>query len=144
MFFKKKKKPFFFSQRRRQSKYTERGNLFSNYYSFSKKFSILFSTQHGVLTKQEIESARRTIRKHTGRKTRVYVLSPAFMPITKKPKQSRMGKGKGKIYNLISYVYPGKPLFAIRSKNLKSTRRSLYTAKIKLSVCTAVRSRSKI
>lgn len=140
----KKKQISVFSQRRRQAKYYPRGNNLKNYYCFSPKQCVLFATISGILTKQQIESARRTIRKCTGRKTRVNVLTPAYMPITKKPNQSRMGKGKGKIYNLISYVYPGKPLFSIRSRYLKSTLNALLKGRVKLPISVSVRLKTRL
>jgi len=131
----KKKQVSDFSQRRRQAKYTPKGNFLKNYYNFLPKYCILFATRHGILTKQQIESARRTIRKFTGRKTKVNVLTPSYMPITKKAKQSRMGKGKGKIYNFISYVYPGKALFSIRSRSyVKSSTYALLKSRVKLPI----------
>jgi large subunit ribosomal protein L16 len=106
----------------------------------------MFATQSGILTKQEVEAARRTIRKYTGRKTQICVFVKCCYPVTKKPKQSRMGSGKGKIANLVSHICCGKPLFGVKQKKgLRESGglryyRALVKGQTKLSLLTSVRS----
>lgn len=87
-----------------------------------------------VLSKEEIEAARRVIRKAVKKKGKVLVRSQAFFPQTRKPSETRMGKGKGKIKNYVVPVRPGKILFEIRGVTPSMAKAALLQAANKLRV----------
>jgi large subunit ribosomal protein L16 len=145
---KKKKKGVsapLFLQKKKQSKTFFRGSSYDNIFfskrpplSLSKRFGhrcvVLYATDYGRLSKEEIEAARRLIRKRVGKKVKLSVKAYAYIPVTRKPKEVRMGKGKGRISEYICYVKPGKPLFELRRASLKSSLLALEGARSKLSV----------
>jgi len=75
---------------------------------------VLYSRDYGFLSKEEVESARRVIRKKTHKKTKLFIRVYPYIPVTRKPREVRMGKGKGKIAEYGSFARPGKPIFEFR------------------------------
>src|SRR5690349_15510769 len=74
----------------------------------------LKTLEYGKLTSNEIESARRAIRKVTKKFGKVLIRVYPYLPLTKKPAEVRMGKGKGsKVRAWVSPVKPGKTLFEV-------------------------------
>jgi len=95
---------------------------------------MLTASEFAVLSKEEIEAARRVIRKAVKKRGKVLVRSQAFFPQTRKPSETRMGKGKGKIKNYIVPVRPGKVLFEIRGVTPLMAKSALLQAANKLRV----------
>ena len=79
------------------------------------------ATQPGFLTKNQIEAARkiiaRTLKKVNGRS---WVKVTRFLPLTKKSKGARMGKGKGNFFCDIAPVKSGKILFELEGLSDKT------------------------
>lgn len=67
-----------------------------------------------LLSKEEVEAARRLLKRMLKRKCEVEVLVRSFLPRTKKPSEVRMGKGKGKVSTYVSVVRPGQFFFRIK------------------------------
>lgn len=66
------------------------------------------------------------IQKHKNIKKRLYIKAYPFLPLTKKPLEVRMGKGKGKIENFCKPVFAGTILMEIRFNNKKTKKSSSF------------------
>ncbi len=71
----------------------------------------LLSEDLGWITSREIEAARRSITHYTQRGGRLWIRIFPDKPITKKPSETRMGSGKGDVYEFVAPVKPGRMLF---------------------------------
>lgn len=71
----------------------------------------------GILSPEQIEAVRKTITGRLKRKGKIWIRSYPDYPRTAKPKEVRMGRGKGNIDNWVSYIKPGRILFEVRSKD---------------------------
>jgi large subunit ribosomal protein L16 len=79
---------------------------------------LLVSTVYARLTSREIEATRRSIRRAISKAGRLSVLAYPHLPLTKKPLQVRMGKGKGsKVSDWVCPVRPGQVLFRLAVRN---------------------------
>lgn len=77
----------------------------------------LQALQHGFLTVKQIEAVRRTITSKLKRKGKVWIRAFPDYPRTAKPKEVRMGRGKGNIDHWVCYIKPGRILFEVKIKN---------------------------
>ena len=73
----------------------------------------LKSQMSGLINARQIESARRAIVKKTKRKGKLWIRIFPDLPITNKPTESRMGKGKGSVAYWVSRVGAGKTIFEL-------------------------------
>ena len=71
----------------------------------------LKATTRGRLTSRQIEAARRALTHFIKRGGRVWIRVFPDKPITKKPLEVRMGKGKGNVEYWVALVQPGKVLY---------------------------------
>nr|BBC77609.1 ribosomal protein L16 [Nitzschia sp. PL1-4] len=67
----------------------------------------------GMITARQIESARRAIARKIKRKGKVWIRIFPDLPITSKPTESRMGKGKGAVSHWVARVSGGTTLFEV-------------------------------
>lgn len=67
----------------------------------------------GIITARQIEAARRAITRKIKRKGKVWIRIFPDMPITMKPTESRMGKGKGNVSHWAARIRGGTTLFEI-------------------------------
>jgi large subunit ribosomal protein L16 len=88
------------------------------------------------LTAREIEAARRAMTHHMKRSGRVWINIFPDLPISKKPTEVRMGKGKGTPEFWACRVKPGRILFEIDGIDEASAREAMRLAAAKLSVKT--------
>ena len=65
------------------------------------------------ITARQIEAARRTITRHLKRVGRVWIRVFPDVPVSKKPAEVRMGKGKGSVELWVARVKPGRIMFEI-------------------------------
>jgi large subunit ribosomal protein L16 len=65
----------------------------------------------GFMTAQQIESARVAITRHVKRGGKIWIRVFPDKPITKKPAETRMGKGKGSTEGWVAVVKPGRILY---------------------------------
>ena len=77
----------------------------------------LQALQHGFLSVKQIEAVRRTITAKLKRKGKVWIRAFPDYPRTAKPKEVRMGRGKGAVSEWVCYVKPGRILFEIKTQN---------------------------
>lgn len=73
----------------------------------------LKSRVSGLISARQIESARRAIVKKTKRKGKLWIRIFPNLPITSKPTESRMGKGKGSVSHWVSRVGAGTTIFEL-------------------------------
>ena len=71
----------------------------------------LQATECGKMTAQQIESARIAITRHVKRGGKIWIRIFPDKPITKKPLETRMGKGKGATEAWVAIVKPGRILY---------------------------------
>ncbi len=95
----------------------------------------------GRVTARQIEAARRAITRHMKRAGRVWTRIYPDVPVTKKPTEVRMGKGKGSPEYWMCRVKPGRIVFEIDGVPAPIARRALElgAAKLPLKCRTVVR-----
>ena len=98
----------------------------------------LKSTEPERVTARQIEAARRAITRHMKRQGRVWIRIFPDVPVTAKPVEVRMGKGKGAIDYWAAKVKPGRIMFEIDGVSEEIAREALRLGAIKLPVLTRV------
>jgi len=101
----------------------------------------LQATSRGWLTAREIEAARVALTRHIKRGGRVWVRVFPDKPLTKKPAETRMGKGKGNPELWVAVIKPGRMIFEMEGVTPEVGREALRLAAHKLSIATQVRER---
>ncbi|MBU1326904.1 50S ribosomal protein L16 [Patescibacteria group bacterium] len=90
----------------------------------------------GWVTSRQIEAARRALTHSIRRGGRVWIRIFPDKPITKKPPETRMGSGKGDVYEYVAVVKPGRVLFEMSGVSPDQAKEALRLAAAKLSVRT--------
>ena len=88
------------------------------------------------VTARQIEAARRAMTRHMKRQGRVWIRIFPDLPVTSKPIEVRMGKGKGSVDFWACKVKPGRVMFEIDGVNDTVAREALRLAAMKLPVKT--------
>lgn len=88
--------------------------------------------ERGWLTNQQIESCRVSINRYFQRKGKVWIRIFPDKPVTKKPAEVRMGKGKGAVDHWVAVVRPGKVLFEVGNVSKEMAQNALRRAAAKL------------
>src|SRR5499427_95119 len=96
----------------------------------------LQAVDRGWLTAREIEAARVALTRHIKRGGRVWVRIFPDKPLTKKPAETRMGKGKGSPEVWVAVVKPGRMLFEMEGVDRPSAFAAMRLASAKLSIAT--------
>ncbi len=96
----------------------------------------LQSTTRGRLTARQIEAARRAITRHVKRGGRMWIRIFPDKPISKKPLEVRMGKGKGNPEFWVALVQPGTMIYEIEGVSEELAREAFRLASAKLPVQT--------
>ncbi len=96
----------------------------------------LQALEHGRITAREIEAARIAITRHAKRGCKVWIRIFPANPMTKRPPETRMGKGKGNPEFWVAPVKPGRVLYEMDGVTPEVARESLRLAAHKLSVRT--------
>ncbi|MBT3394029.1 MAG: 50S ribosomal protein L16 [Waddliaceae bacterium] len=92
--------------------------------------------ERGWVTTQQIEACRVAINRHFSRKGNVWVRIFPDKPITKKPAEVRMGKGKGSPSNWVAVIRPGRIMFEVGNVSIEQAREALRLASGKLGIKT--------
>jgi large subunit ribosomal protein L16 len=95
----------------------------------------------GWVTNRQIEAARIAMTRFIKRGGKVWIRLFPDKPITKKPPETRMGKGKGAPEAWVAVVRPGKVLFEMEGVTLEVATEAMRLAAMKLSVPTKFVSR---
>src|SRR6185369_4198770 len=90
------------------------------------------------LTARQIEAARRAITRHMKRAGRVWIRVFPDVPVSKKPTEVRMGKGKGTPEFWACRVKPGRIMFEVDGVNEETAREALRLGAAKLPIRTRV------
>ena len=96
----------------------------------------------GRVTARQIEAARRAMTRHSKRGGKVWIRIFPDVPITKKPVEVRMGKGKGNVEYWVAKVQPGKVLYEMEGVSEDVAREAFRLAAAKLPVLTTFVSRA--
>ena len=86
------------------------------------------------VTDRQIEAARVAINRHVKRGAKLWIRIFPHKPVTKKPAETRMGKGKGAPDHWVAVVKPGKIMFELEGVPEALARRAMELASRKLSV----------
>ena len=96
----------------------------------------LQSLEASWITNRQIEAARVAITRHVKRGGKVWIRIFPDKPITKKPAETRMGKGKGNPEEWVAVVKPGRIMFELEGVPVEIARRAMQLASFKLPVKT--------
>ena len=96
----------------------------------------LKAMQPDRITARQIEAARRAITRHIKRQGRVWIRVFPDVPVSQKPTEVRMGKGKGSPEYYACRVKPGRIIFEIDGVSEEVAREALYKASAKLPIKT--------
>jgi large subunit ribosomal protein L16 len=102
----------------------------------------LIAITSGRLTARQIEAARVSINRRVKRGGKLWIRIFPHMPITKKPAETRMGKGKGNPEFWVSEVRPGRVLFEMSGIEETAAKKALEMAAFKLPIKTIFVKRS--
>lgn len=101
----------------------------------------LQSTSRGWMTARELEAARIALTRHIKRGGRVWIRVFPDKPLTKKPAETRMGKGKGAPELWVVVIKPGRMIFEMEGVDETVAREAFRLAAHKLSISTQFRAR---
>ena len=104
----------------------------------------LQATGCGTISSKQIEAARIAMTRHVKRGGRIWIRVFPDKPITKKPAEVRMGKGKGAPEGWVAVIRPGKILYEMQGVSREMAQEALRLAAHKLSVKTRFIERSEI
>jgi large subunit ribosomal protein L16 len=90
------------------------------------------SLDRGNLTAAELEAARVAINRHLKRRGKVWMRVFPHKPVTRKPAETRMGRGKGGIEFYVAVIKPGSILFEIGGVNVTHAREAMALADAKI------------
>lgn len=96
----------------------------------------LKALEPGWLTARQIEAARRALVRYMRRRGKVWIRVFPDKPVTKKPAETRMGKGKGAVDHWVAVVKPGRIVFEISGLDESAAQEALRLAAHKLSIKT--------
>jgi large subunit ribosomal protein L16 len=96
----------------------------------------LQALEPGRLTARQIEAARVALTRHVKRGGKIWIRVFPDKPITRKPAETRMGKGKGSPEYWVAVVKPGRILFELEGVNAVLAREALELARHKLPIKT--------
>lgn len=103
----------------------------------------LQATECGRITARQIEAARIALTRYVKRTGKVWIRVFPDKPITKKPAETRMGKGKGATEGWVAVIKPGKVLYEIQGVPEDKAKEALRIASFKLPIETRFIARSE-
>ncbi len=92
----------------------------------------------GYLTSQQIEAARVAMTRHVRRGGKIWIRIFPDKPVTKKPAETRMGKGKGSPEGWVAVIKPGRMLYEMDGVVEEVAREALRLASHKLPIPTKI------
>ena len=96
----------------------------------------LKASGRGRLTARQIEAARRAMTRHIKRGGKIWIRVFPDKPITNKPLEVRMGKGKGNVEYWVALIQPGKVLYEMEGVSEELAREAFALAAAKLPIKT--------
>ena len=104
----------------------------------------LKALEAGWITDRQIEAARIAMTRHVKRGGKIWIRMFPDKPITKKPAETRMGKGKGAPEQWVAVIRPGKIMFEMEGVPLETAAEAMRLAAMKLPVRTKLISREEM
>ena len=104
----------------------------------------LVASDRGRITARQIEAARRAMTRHIKRGGNIWIRIFPDKPITKKPLEVRMGKGKGNVEYWVAQIQPGRVLYEMSGVEESLAQEAFKLAAAKLPVGTKFVSRQII
>ena len=104
----------------------------------------LKALEPGWVTSRQIEAARVAISRAMSRTGKLWIRIFPDKPLTKKPAETRMGKGKGAPEDWVAVVKPGRVLFEMAGVTENEAREALQLASAKLPVATKIVARREV
>jgi large subunit ribosomal protein L16 len=92
----------------------------------------LQATERGRMTARQIEAARRAMTRHIKRGGKIWIRVFPDVPISKKPLEVRMGKGKGNVEYWVCKIQPGRVLYEMEGVSEEVARQAFKLAAAKL------------
>lgn len=92
--------------------------------------------ERGWITNQQIEACRVAINRYFQRKGKVWIRIFPDKPVTKKPQEVRMGKGKGGLDHWVAVIRPGRVLFEVGNVTREEAQNALRRAAAKIGLKT--------
>ena len=102
----------------------------------------LQATGRGRITARQIEAARRAMTRHIKRGGKIWIRVFPDKPITQKPLEVRMGKGKGNVEYWVAQIQPGRMLYEVEGGSEDVAREAFRLAAAKLPISTRVVTRT--
>jgi large subunit ribosomal protein L16 len=103
----------------------------------------LQSLERGLVTSRQIEASRVAMARFIKKGGKIWIRIFPDRPITKKPAETRMGKGKGPVEGYAAVIRPGRILFELEGLELPIAKQALKLAADKLPVKTQFLTREK-
>lgn len=103
----------------------------------------LMCLEPGWITSRQIEAIRRAVVRHMRRRGKYWIRIFPDKPVTAKPAETRMGKGKGSVDHWVAVVKPGRIMFEISGVSDDVAREALRRASYKLPIKTQIVSREE-
>jgi large subunit ribosomal protein L16 len=104
----------------------------------------LQALEPGWVTARQIEAARRTLVRYMKRRGKVWIRIFPDKPVTQKPAETRMGKGKGSVDHWVAVVRPGRILFELSGLPEDAAREAMRLAAHKLAIKTKFAERTDL
>ena len=92
----------------------------------------LKAVERGRMTARQIEAARRAMTRYIKRSGKIWIRVFPDVPISKKPLEVRMGKGKGNVEYWVCKIQPGRILYEMEGVNEVAAREAFRLAAAKL------------
>ncbi len=104
----------------------------------------LQATEHGMMTARQIEAARIAMTRYVKRGGQIWIRVFPDKPMTSKPAETRMGKGKGAPEFWVMRVQPGRVLYEMRGVDEETAREAFRLARHKLPFKTRFLKRNEV
>ena len=103
----------------------------------------LMALEPGLITQRQIEAARIAMTRYVKRSGRIWILMFPDKPITSKPAEVRMGKGKGSPEGCVAPVKPGRIMYEMQGVDIDTAKEAFRLAANKLPIATRFVSRAE-
>jgi large subunit ribosomal protein L16 len=98
----------------------------------------LQALEPGWITSRQIEAVRRAMVRHMRRRGKYWIRVFPDKPVTAKPAETRMGKGKGAVDHWVAVVKPGRIMFELSGVSEEIAREALNRGSYKLPIKTQI------
>ena len=88
----------------------------------------LQALEAGRLTSRQIESARRAMTRYIKRGGKIWIRAFPHTPVTSKPAETRMGKGKGSLDHWVAQIRPGFMIYEMQGVDVEIAREAMRLA----------------